>query len=193
MAELTQDTLRELLHYNPETGIFIWKKRSQKHFKTFRGFRVWNAKYAGKNAGYTLCKKQYKYKSLYIRIFRKSYSAHRLAWFYVHGVWPNEIMHDNQDGTDNSIKNLADGTRSENFKNLKMRGNNTSGVMGVQWQKKIQKWRVRVNCNGRTFEGGRLFRTIENAEKRVKELHVEHGFHQFHGRSQTQILELIEV
>lgn len=75
--QLTSETLKELLHYNPETGIFTWAKNA--------GQRAQVGRIAGSRtpSGY-----------IKISLSRKLYAAHRLAWLYMTGSWPeNEIDH----------------------------------------------------------------------------------------------------
>ena len=86
---------------------------------------------------------------IFINLFRKRYSAHRLAWFYVYGIWPkNDIDHINRSCADNRILNLRDVTKSKNQHNSKMRINNTSGIKGVSFQKRSQKWRAVIDKDG---------------------------------------------
>jgi hypothetical protein len=74
---LTQTELQELLHYDPDTGIFTWKETRNQHAK------------AGDIAGGFQDKSGY----LRIKINGKKYRSHRLAWLHAHGSWPaNEIV-----------------------------------------------------------------------------------------------------
>lgn len=95
-ADLSADRLRELLDYNPETGVFTWRVTRS------------NAR-AGKAAG-NVCKKGL----LHIGVDGSMYSAHMLAWLYVHGVMPRqkEIVWLNGATTDNRIANLAPRVKS---------------------------------------------------------------------------------
>lgn len=85
------------------------------------------------------------------------YLAHRLAWFYVYGVWPDPICdHRNQNRADNRLENLRQATSSQNLINSKMWSNNTSGVKGVslsqrgKWVAEIRVMKKKV-CLG-TYE-----------------------------------------
>lgn len=126
---ITQEELKKLLKYNPETGIFIWRIT-----KSTRA-------YAGDIAG---CQHN---NYIDIRINAAGYRAHRLAWLYMYGVWPNVIDHINQDPLDNKISNLRDVDRIENGKNRKKSINNVSGVTGVYWFKITKKWRAQIIAN----------------------------------------------
>jgi len=89
--ELTQKRLKELLDYDPKTGIFIWK------------YACDNMK-VGSKAGYK-AKDGY----VYVRIDGKSYFVHRLAWLFVYGYFPKySIDHMNKINDDNRIKNLKE-------------------------------------------------------------------------------------
>jgi hypothetical protein len=97
---LTQERLKELLDYDQETGIFVWKEP------------ITNIS-VGVVAG-TLNDQGY----LIIGLDNERYRAHRLAWFYVYGKWPdNQIDHRDHNRSNNRIKNLRDFTHSENNQN----------------------------------------------------------------------------
>ena len=127
MAELTQQRLQELLDYDPETGVFVWRKSPRSG---------WEGKQAGSvhSKGY-----------VHIRIDGKGYKAHRLAWLYVHGDWPSgEIDHINRVKTDNRMSNLRDVDGSVNAMNRKVRSTNASGVSGVRQRSDNGKWSVKI-------------------------------------------------
>lgn len=144
--ELTQEYLRELMRYDPDTGIFT---RLVSRSSTAMKGRVAGTK---NSRGY-----------LQISIDRKLYSAHRLAWFYVYGVWPScEIDHINRCKSDNRILNLREATGSENQQNRLKSKNNTSGYKGVFWHKTKQKWYAAILVNSKAIHLG-VFKTTEEA------------------------------
>jgi hypothetical protein len=114
---ITQERLRELVRYCPETGIFHWvNSLSTKMYKN----SVAGSK--SKKDGYVR-----------IKINHKSYLAHRLAWLYFYGNFPEKLI-DHIDGVrnNNSIKNLRDATPAINAQNLKMVSQKTnSSYLGV--------------------------------------------------------------
>jgi hypothetical protein len=113
LGEITAKMARSLLDYNEETGVLVWKPRPQSAFKTYRAFRVWNARFAGKAAGSQM-------KSGYILIGIKEHKlyAHRIAFLIHHGKWPaREIDHINGIRNDNRIVNLRASTTSQNQAN----------------------------------------------------------------------------
>jgi hypothetical protein len=127
---ITQEELKEQLDYNPETGIFTWKKLPEKRP---------NNGIAGSldNRGYT-----------YIRINKKLYLAHRLAWLYVYGEWPqNNIDHINGIKYDNRIENLRDIPQRENCQNYTIHRNGK--LVGCYFNKNAQKWQARIRVKGR--------------------------------------------
>lgn len=114
LADLTAERLREVLSYDPESGIFRWKK-SRRNVNT------------GKVAG-TPCSGGY----ISIGVDQKYYKAHRLAWLYVHGVWPAELIdHINGDTSNNRISNLREATFSQNLVNRGPNTKNKTGFKGV--------------------------------------------------------------
>ena len=146
MSDLTQARLKELLSYDPDTGIFVWIKSTDKRISIGAVAGIVN------NRGYRR-----------IKIDGKHRRAHRLAWLYVHGVWPDgELDHMNRDKLDNRISNLRIATRSENLQNTNIRKNNTSGVKGVWLNKVRRKWVASVHIN-RKYKHLGHFNTIEEA------------------------------
>lgn len=102
-TDMTQTLLRSILKYSPSTGDFVWLVDS--------GARKCKGKVAGTLGVEHPC--------VYISYKRRKYLAHRLAWLYVHGVWPEETI-DHKDGnpSNNRLKNLRLATRSQQQENL---------------------------------------------------------------------------
>jgi hypothetical protein len=130
---LTQERLKELLDYDPETGVFTRKVR------TTSKIHVGDAAGGLDSKGYLL-----------IRVDGKRYIAHRLAWLYIHGCWPDkDLDHINRIKTDNRIGNLREVTKAQNQWNTSSYKNNTSGYPGVSWHRKDKKWRARISIHGK--------------------------------------------
>lgn len=96
------------------------------------------------------------------------------------GLQDGEIRdHWNGNGLDNRICNLRPATISENNHNQMIRKDNTSGIKGVIWYKKNQKWRAKINCNGETYQ--KYFADKNDAEEWVRakreELHKDFANH----------------
>ena len=153
---ITSKLIRQLLDYDPDTGIFIWRKRPTNMFLAGKqtaehNAATWNGKWAGKPAG-VIKKEGY----IKISIYAKAYRAHRLAWFYYYGVWPKkEIDHINGVRDDNRIANLREATRSENNQN-KVKTKGSSRFIGVSWDKNRLKWIAKIKLNKRTYTLGRF-------------------------------------
>lgn len=142
---ITQTRLKELLHYSPETGIFTWL-RDQGRVK--KGSIAGAVDYYG---------------YIVIRLDRVLYKAHRLAWLYVHGEWPDKnIDHINRQRNDNRLKNLRDVDQSVNGHNGKMKATNTSGFTGVTWRKDRGKWSARIKVGYKNIDLG-LYANINDA------------------------------
>lgn len=118
-AALTQDNLKAILRYVPETGQFYWVEWRP-------GVR------RGKPAGCVWKAPRADYRIIVIRIDGRLYKAHRLAWLYMTGAWPvGEMDHRNNDPLDNRWTNLREATRTENNRNMRMRSRNSTGEKGV--------------------------------------------------------------
>ena len=156
--------LKELLKYDCETGDFTWKKRL--------GGRMRIGAVAGtqNGNGYTQ-----------IMINRQVYRAHRLAWLYMTGKWPeNDIDHINHDRTDNRWVNLREVTRTENLKNSSLRKRNTSGVCGVHWYEGRDKWQSYIAASGKRVHLGYFTDKFEAICAR-KSADNRYGYHENHG------------
>jgi hypothetical protein len=146
--KLDAERLREILSYNPETGVFTWK--------IARGVNGGIGEVAG-----SINAKGY----LIIAISGRGYRAHRLAWLYVFDAWPeNDIDHINRNKTDNRIANLRAATRAQNIWNTRVRCNSSSGIKGVWFDKKYGLWAAQITMHRKKKWLGR-FVTIEEASK----------------------------
>jgi hypothetical protein len=149
---ITQSELKELLHYDPDTGIFTWK------IKTCKKVCV------GKIAGYVASNGYISFS-----INKKSYLAHRLAWLYVNGNFTKHtIDHINGNKKDNRIVNLREATKSENSWNRKLQVDNVSGIKGVYWHALRNKWMARIMVNNKQMYLG-SFDDLKIAEKVILE------------------------
>jgi len=127
--ELTQSILKSILCYNGKTGIFIWDKPFSNRMKQ------------GQIAG--SINKSLRYNC--ISILGINYYAHRLAWLYMTGKWPNnQIDHIDGNRSNNSWHNLRDVSLNENRKNQRIRKTSTTKIHGVNWMKSKSKWRARI-------------------------------------------------
>ena len=126
MSELTQERLKEVLHYDPLTGLLT------------RVVAAGSAK-VGDIAGTITTNRDGK-RYRHIKLDSKSHLAHRLACLYMEGKFPlAQIDHEDGDGTNNIWTNLRHATNQENGKNQRLYATNTSGHVGVRWHKQA-KW-----------------------------------------------------
>ena len=144
---ITHKELKELLSYDPDTGDFWWKESAPGRTTKKPAGGISKGRHVG----------QYRQ----LMIDGKKYMASHLAWFYVHGEWPeHEMDHINHNPLDDRITNLRPCTHSENQANKRIQKNNTSGVKGVTWVKSRNRWQVAVGRKG-GFVG--QYKTIEEA------------------------------
>lgn len=157
-ADLTPERLREVLNYNPETGVFTWR------------VRMGNRR-AGEVAG-SINTQGY----VQLRVDRRQGLAHRLSWLHVYGHWPaHQIDHINGDRADNRICNLRDATRAENSQNMRSpHKDSVSKYLGVTWHKACRKWWARICIDGRRISLGYFDTESDAADAYVaakRELH----------------------
>lgn len=137
---LTLERLKEFLIYDPQTGHFIRRVSPSQKFK------------AGTIAGGTKTDKN-GYRA--IGIDGRHYRAHRLAWLYMTGHWPYGVIdHKNGEVDDNRFDNLRDTTTQGNSQNLSRQRNNSSGLLGVTWDKHEDKWKAHIQVDGRHYHLG---------------------------------------
>lgn len=147
--DLTQKDLKGLLEYNTKSGNFFWKVDRNQH--------ILKGMLAGQEN-----------KEGYVRINikgRKTY-AHRLAWLYVYGEWPDgEIDHINEKPNDNRIENLRVVSRKTNVLRHKKRSHKTNDLpIGITWHGQSKKYWVRLK--GKSLG---LYTNLEQAKRVRKE------------------------
>lgn len=165
MSRITSENIQDILQYRSETGVFIWVSPPGSKMKQ------------GDRAGYLDKKKGYR--SLYYA--GKKYKEHRLAWLYITGEWPkDQIDHINHIRADNRWVNLREATNSENQRNKNIPKNNTSGTIGVYFDKQAAKWKAVIRIWDSVIYLGHYV-DIEEAIYARKKAEEEHGFHTNHG------------
>lgn len=145
---ITQERLKELLDYDPATGVFTW--------------RVARCRVkAGDRAGYLRSDGYW----MIVVDGCSPVGAHRLAWLWVHGFLPKEIDHRNLDRADNRIAEIRVATHSQNHANTPISIRNKCGFKGVHFSadgKRAKRWRAMIRVNGKLSSLGR-FSTAEEA------------------------------
>lgn len=130
---ITAERLRQVLHYDPETGLFTWREKIARKVVVGRRAGHINA------AGYRL-----------IGIFGQLYYAHRLAFLYMTGEWPSaDVDHRFGAKDDNRWSELRPATEQQNAFNMRRPAHNSSGFKGVSWHKGAGKWSAYVIADGR--------------------------------------------
>ena len=161
---VTQQDLFDRFEYNPETGLFTYAVAPYK-----------KAQLLGQVAG-SLTNNGY----ISIMINKVHYLAHRLAWLYVYGDFPEMIDHINRDKSDNRIANLRICTTASNQHNTTHVVPGDTGVVGVAYNEKEKTYRCRIMGNGKRHckqflvskyeskEAALLAATVWITEQRVK-------------------------
>lgn len=131
---ITQQELYTHFSYNPLTGLFTRKVASRGHA-------------VGEIAGTPML-----HGHILIGYKKQKHLAHRLAWYYVNGSWPqNQIDHINGDPSDNRIINLRESTQAENTQNRREASTRSkSGLLGVHWCDRAKKWIAKIMLNKAT-------------------------------------------
>ena len=152
---LTQERLKELLHYDPDTGIFT-------RMTSTGGVKIGSVAGANHSRGYLQCS-----------IDGKLYLCHRLAWLYITGEFPlDQIDHISGNKKDNRILNLRDVNNTTNQQNIKTcKSNNKLVVLGVHSSR--GKFKAEIRINGKKKQLGH-FQTPELANAAYLEAKRKH-------------------
>lgn len=136
---ITAERLRELYNYDPSTGSFSKLGRRLKLTPYPDGYAR-------------------------IVIQKKIYLAHRLAWLYIHGRWPEfQIDHINGNKSDNRLSNLREATQAQNCQNYGAKKTSKSGIKGVFWHKQCRKWTAQIKVGYKAIHLG-LFDSLSDAK-----------------------------
>ena len=180
----TPAMLRQLLDYDPTTGLLTWRYRTPEALMAC-GLSVpsnldqWNTRLAGKVAFTADNGRGYRITTAFGQMLR----AHRVAWAMHYDAWPDAMLdHINGDRADNRIANLRLSNFVENGRNARISVANKSGQTGVVWVKRISKWRAKITVNSKRIELGEfdLYRDAVRARKNAEKVH---GFSPNHGRA----------
>lgn len=161
MPVLTLKRLREVLRYEPHSGVFYWR--------VMRGNMHPGSRAGSSGVGesrITIC------------IDYRHYKAHRLAWFYMVGRWPTaQIDHRNRNKNDNRWRNLRQATHKQNMENRRARKDSSSGVRGVYFDRGRKLWRPHIRHNDKQVFLGRFATRREAivARKKAERLLFTHS------------------
>ena len=98
----------------------------------------------------------------------KKYLVHRLIFLWHKGYMPEYIDHIDGDTRNNKIENLRECTLSQNQQNRRLGRDNKTGVKGVSWHKKNQKWRASIRLNKEQIHLG-LFEDFDQAVRVIEQ------------------------
>lgn len=163
-SKITQTELKKILNYDPKTGVFTWSKNAKRN--------------KGKIAGTTL-------RDSYIRIkiTEVQYMAHRLAWLYMTGNWPkNLIDHINLDRSDNKFANLREANHMQNSHNrLGKKKRGKVKYKGVYEHVKYNKYVAEI-----MHKGTRMYLGIFDTQEKARDAYVEASqkYHAEFGRTE---------
>ena len=163
---ITQEKLKKIFYYNPETGVFTYKTNTRNKKK-------------GDIVG-TIGSHGY----LTVAIKRKHYLLHRLAFIYMIGSFPEVTDHINHNKLDNRWCNLRDVKTQDNARNISLPCTNTSGCIGVSWNKSSKRWRAKIRVDKKQVHLG-YFSTYSDAVNARKNAEVLYGYHENHGKRIT--------
>lgn len=150
MSLIDHAELLRRLDYNPETGVFTWKKTDRTMVKGAQAGRTTRDGYVTIGAG------------------GKSFLGHRLAWFYHYGEWPQHYVdHINRVRSDNRISNLRLADCEMNMHNA-VKTKNQTGYTGVYPQQGTKKpWVAFAKIRGVRHRVGSFFTTKEANDARL--------------------------
>lgn len=134
------ERLREALHYDPVTGLIMWKinRVAGQYGKTFNR-RIGDFALRKDEEGYFA-----------FALDGKKIKVHRAGWALHYGEWPTiGVDHKNCIRTDNRIENLRLANDHQNGANRSLMSNNTSGRKGVSWDKRSNRWKAAITVRGR--------------------------------------------
>ena len=135
---LTYERVRELLHYNPQTGVLKWKVTPRANVK------------AGQHAGSVDSNGR-----LMVMIDKTSHHSGRLIWLWMMGKWPLGVVdHRDRNTLNNRWKNLRDVTQRVNAQNRVVNKTSKSGVRGVYQPKGTSRWHVQIGVDGKRIHVG---------------------------------------
>lgn len=149
--ELSAEYVRSVMEYSPDTGVFVWRYRSDVP-------KEWNTRFAGREI-----RNRRTSGHLFAILNYQQIPLHRLAWLYMMGEMPeNLIDHINGDRADNRWSNLRQATTFQNAQNRIASSRSSHGLKGLHWHKAAQKWCAQIRANGRREYLG-LFESKDDA------------------------------
>jgi len=155
---ISLEEVKRLVNYDPASGLFFWTFKNSNHdVGTIAGRR--------NSRGY-----------IRIKLLGKDYYAHRLAFLFMTGVWPKEVVdHKNGRQSDNRWTNLREATQAQNVLNSKVQKNNKSGFKGVYEDKRRGTWFFVITSIGNKTAKYGFESALEAFNARKEVLNSIHG------------------
>ena len=172
MLELRYEEVAKLFTYDRETGVLYWRIRDRNTIR--HNYVAGSSK--GTRDGYRR-----------VRVNGKICQEHRVIMMLCFGHIPEnaEIDHINHIRNDNRLVNLRFVTRGENLKNQSVSSKNTSGVTGVCFIKRLQKYVAQIKVNRKAIHLG-YFETLEEAAAARAEANLKFNFNNNHGKGRAE-------
>lgn len=142
---LSLNEIKQHIKYDAKNGCFYRKQTNNQH-------KVGEIAGNKRKNGYVI-----------LKVCGVNILAHRLVWLFEYGEWPKECLdHIDGDKSNNKIKNLREATYAQNKCNSKVRKDNELGLKGVNFDKKLKRYRARIFYNGKNLSLG-SYNTKEEA------------------------------
>lgn len=172
MLELRYEEVARLFTYDREEGVLYWRNKNRNSIR----HKYVAGSIKGNNNGYRR-----------VRIKGKNYLEHRVIMMLCFGHIPEnaEIDHINHVRNDNRLINLRFVTRGENMRNKSVSSKSTTGVTGVYFYKRLQKYIARIRVNREFIHLG-TFETLEEAAAARAEANLKFKFNNNHGKGRAE-------
>lgn len=168
--KLSAEEARRIFDYNPETGELFWKVQLTPLSRVRPGSIAGCVRSNGWGKNYRI-----------VEVLGTKYRAHNLIWLIVTGKLPDELIdHIDGGGMNNAWVNLREVTRHENHLNRRRVSTNTSGVVGVCWDKTCKRFVAIIHKQGKRCYLGK-FEVFEEAVAVRKAAEILYGYHPNHG------------
>lgn len=161
----------ELFRYDYETGALYWRRRVNNSVPKTLGAGTQN-----KSSGY-----------INVKVHGRLYPVHRVVMLMCYGFYGEglDVDHINHVRNDNRLFNLRFVTRSENNKNQSLSSKSATGVTGVYFYKRLQKYVAQIRVNQKSIYLG-IFETLEEAAAARAEANLKFNFHSNHGKGRAE-------
>lgn len=186
---LTKQYLQQFYDYDPETGVIRHAHRADHLFSHPSGAAKYKKHYEGTVAGCLVNDGPRQY--ITINLGGRELKAHRVAWIMCNGEIPEGLVidHVNGDGTDNRLENLRVVTTSDNSANSTISKRNKTGITGVSFNRKTERYVVSICRNSQPKLLSQSLQDFFEACCMRKSAEIRFDYHPNHGRARAASLE----